>query len=99
MGEAMAAREFLPPMMSNGKTWADYGWWNGKAAHGATTAPTSFDEAAALTWSRCWAYIEEHNLPPEVCWHIWPIAYAALNACSRVTAYAEPAPTHPEADA
>ncbi len=75
------AETFEPPMMTNGKTWADEPWWAGKASHEPPESPVTFDEAQALTWARCWAYIEAHELPPKVCHHLWPIVYGALNAC------------------
>lgn len=71
--------------MADAPLYADDAWWQGKPDHEAPIQPANLDEAEALAWSRCWAYIEEHNLPPEVCWHIWPTVYGALDACRRAT--------------
>lgn len=87
----MTDDRYLPPPMTNGKSWADYEWWKGR--HGGAAwddQPANFDEAAALTWARCWAYIDEMGLTADECRIVWPIAYAALNACANITATEEP---------
>lgn len=74
--------DYPPPLMSDGSTYADRPWWQGKADHGATTEPTTFAEAEALTWARCWAYGEAMGMTTHE-WHLmWPIVYATLNACA-----------------
>lgn len=95
---------FNPPTMSNGKTFADEPWWPGQPDHEALQQPVTFDQAAALTWARCWAYGEHESLSIRE-WHLmWPIVYAALEACARAwpapveepeQSWRRPLPTYP----
>lgn len=78
-GEASAVEL---PVMTNGKTLADYDWWN--ATPESMWGPGAGDLADySDIWARCWAYIRERDLSPADCRIVWDIAYAAIEAMAR----------------